>query len=92
MYAETWGNEKFLLKITQEQYSVIQSLHSDYLDYILHIIFTIDNIEPMFPTLSADFYFDISGSDGILDDECASVSFDSQIIRGTLVDIIEVRN
>lgn len=91
MYAEFFDNTKFLLKITQEQYSKIQTLHNYNFEASLHIIFSLDNIEPMIPTLQADLYFDITRYDNILDDENVSLSFDSRIIKGNLVDIMEVQ-
>ena len=54
------------------------------------IVFTLDNIETMLPTLRADFDFDISAPDDISTNEETSVYFDSRIIHGTLVDIINV--
>lgn len=89
MYVDSWGDSKFLFKITQEQYSTIRAMHND-IDYDIHAIFTLDNIESMLPSLEADFEFYISGPDDVSSDEYASLSLDSRIIHGTLVDIIEV--
>lgn len=92
MCAESWYGEHILLKITSEQYSAIQSLSNDYVDFgNLHIIFTLNNAKPMFPTLNADFSFDISTPDDILADEDLSTSFDTKVIQGALVDIMEIR-
>lgn len=90
--AETWSNEHFLLKITPEQYSTIKTLHNDFLKFDLHIVFKLSNIEPMIPTLNADFYFDVKNSDDVLTDEESSLSFNSKIIRGELIDIIETQS
>ena len=89
MCVDSLGDSHFLFKITQEQYSTIRAMHND-IDYDIHAIFTLDNIEPMLPTLDADFEFYISGPDDVSSDEYASVSLDSRIIHGTLVDIIGV--
>lgn len=89
LYAESW-DEQFMLKITPEQYSAIKELNNSYFDFGLHIIFNIDNVEPMIPVLDANFYFDISSPDDVSADNDTSVSFNSRIIKGTLIDIIEV--
>ena len=91
MYAEILDDSKLLFKLTQEQYSAIQSMYDNRPTYQLHAIFTIDNIEPMLPTMEADFEFYISGPDDVSSDEYASISLDSRIIHGTLVDIIDVQ-
>lgn len=89
MCAELFGDSSGLFKITQEQYSAILSMYDD--DSIdLHVVFTLDNIETMLPTLSANFDFYISSPDDTSTDEETSVYFDSRIIHGTLVDIINV--
>ena len=86
---ESLSNEHFLLKISPEQYSVIKTLHNDFLNFGLHIVFRLDNIEPMIPNMNADFYFDIQITDDVLADEESSLSFSARIIKGELVDIIE---
>ena len=83
-------DDNYLLNVTQEQYSKIKSLNYNNINYDIYIIFTLDNIEPLIPTLNAEFYFDLSTPDDVLAAEDASVSFDSHVIQGTLVDIIEV--
>lgn len=93
MYAaETMSNEHFLLKITPEQYSSIKTLHNDFLKFGLHIVFKLDNVEPMIPTMNADFYFNVQYPDDVLVDEESSLSFSSRIIKGELIDIIEIQN
>lgn len=93
MYAaEAMSNEHFLLKITPEQYSMIKTLHNDFLNFGLHIVFKLNNIEPMIPTLNADFCFDMQYSDDVWVDEESSLSFRSRIIRGELIDIIDTNS
>lgn len=91
MYAENFSDTKFLLKITPEQYSKINTYNNDFLFSELHIVFSLNNIEPMFPSLNARFYFDISDPDDALSDEDISLSYDTRIIRGSLIDIIEIQ-
>lgn len=90
MYTEHWSDYKILLQITPEQYSIIKSMH-DKNDNPVHTVFTLDNIEPMLPTIEGEFTFYISESDDVSSDEYASISLDSRIIHGTLVDIIDVQ-
>ena len=91
MYAESWGDSMLLLKITQEQYATIQSLVDGSMNYNLHTVFTLDNIEPMLPTLRADFEFTIFAPDDHESNSDIFVSYDSKVIHGTLVDIIEIQ-
>lgn len=92
LYAETWDDEKFLLKITSEQYSKIKTFDNDSTSaFNLYIVFSLENIEPMLPSLDAYFSFDISSHEDIWSDYDISSSFDTKIIKGTLVDISEIK-
>lgn len=92
MYAENWKDEKFLLKISPEQYSNIKNLNNDSSVFDMHIIYNLENIEPMFPSLNGSFSFDIYAPGDLSTDTDEFISFNSRIIRGTLVDIIELKN
>ena len=89
---ETMSDEHFLLKITPEQYSVIQSLHNDFFATSLHIVFKLDNIEPLIPAMTANFYLDIRNTDDISTDEDSYLSLGARIIKGELIDILEIPN
>lgn len=90
--SESMNNEHFLLKITPEQYSVIKSLHNDFFKADLHIVFKLDNIEPFIPAITANFYLDIRNAADISTDEDSYLSLDARIIKGELIDILEILN
>ena len=87
MHAEGW-DEEYLLKITPEQYSKIKLLNSDSFD--IHIVFTLENVKPLIPSIDANFVFHLTNSDKLSTDEDVSVSLDSQMFQGSLIDIMEI--
>ncbi len=89
-YIEHWNDEKYILQLSSELFSKIQALNIDTVDSNLHIIYRLDDLVPLLPRISADFYFDISAPDEMQSDEYVSVSFDAKLIKGILIDVLEI--
>lgn len=99
MYSEQLYENDYhlLLKITPEQYAKIKTFGKvtspdDYLVYFnstLCAVFSLDNIETEFSALNAWFGFNLDAKSTIADYDLYD-SYNTKIVKGTLIDIVEI--
>ena len=100
MYSEQMYIDDYhlLLKVTPEQYAKIKSFRKvtnpdEYLIYFnstICAVFSLDSIETKFSELNAWFSFNLDTNSTIADYDLYD-SYASKVIKGTLVDIIEIK-
>ena len=101
MYSEQMYIDDYhlLLKVTPEQYAKIKSFGKvtnpdDYLIYFnstIGAVFSFDSIEIKFSELNAWFGFNLDTNSTIADYDLYD-SYATKVIKGTLIDIVEIKN